>query len=155
MKNSLGIMAAVCMLLAANTSAASRAHSAQQQIQPMLNEMLHLANAHDTDRFMTFYLHRPSLIYVDNGTVIHGWDDLRAQQSRWWKNGMSDVIYRTNGATEFTVLAPGVVVVTEPRASTRTGPNGKSSRNEFVVSEVWKKLPKGWRIVYGHESAVR
>lgn len=154
MKKYLGIATGVCMLLAANAFAASRPPSAQQQIQPMLNEMLRLANAHDTDRFMTFYLHQPSLIYVNNGIVIHGWNNLRAQQLKWWKNGMSDVVYRTNGATEFTVLAPSVVVVTEPRVSTRTGTDGKPRRNEFVVSETWEKLPEGWRVVYGHESGV-
>lgn len=155
MKKFLGIAACVCVLFTANAFAADQPHSARQQIQTMLNEMLRLANAHDTDRFMTFYLRQPSLIYVNNGIVIHGWDNLRTQQLKWWKYGKSDAVYRVNGPTEFTVLAPGVVVTTEPRASIRTGADGKPSRNEFVVSEIWKKLPEGWRIVYGHESVLR
>lgn len=155
MKKFLGVVTCIGMLFMANALAAGPPHSARQQIQRMLNEMLRLADAHDTGRFMAFYLHQPSLIYVNNGSVIHGWGNLRAQQLKWWKNGKSDVVYRTNGTTEFTVLAPGVIVATEPRASTRTGADGKSSHNEFVVSEIWKKLPEGWRIVYGHESTLR
>lgn len=155
MQKFLGITACMCMLFTATAYAAAELHSARQQIQPLLNEMLRLANAHDTDRFMTFYLRQPSLVYVNNGAVIHGWDDLRTQQLKWWKNGKSNAVYRPNGPTEFTVLAPGVVVTTEPRASTRTGADGKPSQNKFVVSEVWEKLPEGWRIVYGHESTLR
>lgn len=143
-----------CLLCTGVAHAAPAAPTSKQQIQSLLDEMLTAANAHDTDRFMALYLHEPSLVYVDNGMVIHGWENLRAQQLKWWKNGKSDAVYRQNGANEFTVLAPGIVAVTEPRASTRTMPGGKTGNNEFVVSEIWQKLPQGWRVVYGHESTV-
>jgi len=32
------------------------------------------------------------------------------------------------------------------------GPDGKPVEKDFVVTTVWKHLPEGWRVIYGHES---
>lgn len=54
MKKSLGVVIGIGMLFVVNAFAADQPHSARQQIQTVLNEMLRLANAHDTDRFIAF-----------------------------------------------------------------------------------------------------
>jgi ketosteroid isomerase-like protein len=143
-----------CLIFA---SAAAQGHgeSVKQQLGPMLHEMDLAANAHDTDRFMKAYLHDPSLVFVIDGEVIHGWDDLRAQQLKWWNDGKTDVVYSTSGEPEIEQLTPSMAIVTETLVGTRTLPDGSSRKREFAVSMVWKKLPEGWRIVYAHESSAR
>jgi ketosteroid isomerase-like protein len=128
---------------------------ASLQIQRIMDRMEKAANAHDTDRFMAGYLHQPTLVFVINGTVIHGWDALHKQQLEWWRRGKSDVIYTQTGPTGFQQLSADAAVTTRTFASRRTLPDGKSSTGSFAVTEIWRKLPQGWRIVYSHESWVR
>jgi ketosteroid isomerase-like protein len=115
-------------------------------------DMQHAANAHDTDRFMAPFVHQPSLVFAIDGEVIHGWDALHAQQLKWWRNGKSDVVYTPTGDIQIMSLASNLAVSTQTLSSRRTLPNGKTSTGTFVVSYIWKKLPQGWQIVYGHES---
>lgn len=97
----------------------------------------------------------PSLVFAIDGRVIRGWDALHAQQLIWWRNGKSDVVYTPQGKTEFTALSSDVAVTTESLASHRTLPDAKVRDGTLVVTSIWKKLPQGWRIVYGHESWAR
>jgi ketosteroid isomerase-like protein len=169
MKTGLGCIAMICVVscvvaLGVGFAVAGRAGtkaapfvaqgkaSAPEQLRPLLEELDAAANARDTDRFMALYLRQPALLWVINGEEIHGWDDLRAQQLKWWSGGKSDVVYSDRSAPEFTVLSPDAVIVTEMKAATRTLPDGTTGKREFAVSMVWQKLPEGWRIVYGHES---
>jgi hypothetical protein len=154
MRNIFRTAILACLFLTGIAHAQPHPTSAQQQIQPLLDEMMLAANVHDTDRFLTVYLHDPSLLFVFNGTVIHGWKDLRDQQLKWWNNGKSDVVYSLRGAPEFTVLCPNLVVTTQPMASHRTLPDGSVHGSDVVVTSVWKALPEGWRIVVVHESTV-
>lgn len=117
--------------------------------------MLQAANAHDTDAFMAAMWHSPKLVLVFDGTIIRGWKALHAQQLKWWRNGKSDATYAHGSPPEFVALAPGVELVTLPNVSTRTCPDGKVGTGTFVVSDVWQRLPQGWRIVYSHESWAR
>lgn len=144
-----------CAVFAGSIHAADVAPSAQAQIQSVMAQMHQAVAAHDTDRFMTGYLHEPSLVFAIDGKVIHGWDALHAQQLIWWRKGKSDVVYTPQGKTEFMLLAPDVAITTEALKSHRTQPDGKVSDGTLVVTSVWKKLAQGWRIVYAHESWVR
>ena len=128
--------------------------SVRRQIEPILQEQMLAANAHDTDRFMAAYLHGASLVFVFNGVVYNGWNDLEAQQLKWWNNGKSDVAYVQRGSAEFTVLSPDVAIVMSPLESRRTLPSGEVSLGQFAVTMVWQKRPEGWRIVQAHESTV-
>src|SRR5271156_595990 len=103
----------------------------QQQLRPLLQELDAAAGARDTDRFMAAYLHQPALIWLFNGVEIHGWEDLRAQQLKWWSGGKSDVVYSDRSAPEFTILSPDAVIVTEMKESTRTLPDGTIGKNQF------------------------
>ena len=124
----------------------------RREIEPLLAEMLTAANAHDTDRFMTAYVRDPSFVFVINGTVMNGWESVRAQQLRWWNNGKSDVVYSYVGEPEFTVLSSDAAVVTERMSAHRTLANGQITTGELAVTMTMQKRPDGWRAVQVHES---
>lgn len=126
--------------------------STADQILPLLNEQMLAANAHDTDRFLATYVHDPELVFIANDQIIRGWDNLREQQLKWWKNGKSDVLYAQQSQPDITSLDPQTVVVTQQMMSHRTLPDGKPSDATFIVTTIWRRLPLGWRVTYGHES---
>jgi uncharacterized protein (TIGR02246 family) len=126
-----------------------------RQIRAQWDDMQRAANAHDTDRFMAPFAHGPDLVFAVNGEVIHGWDALHAQQLKWWNHGKSDARYVQAGQLEIIALGPDAAVSTASFTSRRTRPDGKISSGRFVVTYIWKKLPQGWRIIYGHESWAR
>lgn len=125
---------------------------AQKEIEPIMAKMKVAANAHDTNAFLAPFLHEQSLVFVVNGVVIHGWQALHEQQLKWWKDGKSDAVYTPVGPTEFQQLAKGLVLATRSLSSRRRGPDGKIQTGKFAVTEIWRQLPQGWRIVYAHES---
>lgn len=141
-------------ILVAPSASAQVAPTPVQQIQPILDRQMVAANAHDTDRFLADYLHDSTLVMVFNGAVVVGFDSVRALQLKWWHRGKSDVMYTSRAAPIFTVLTPDAVVVTQPLASRRTGPDGKTVTGDFTSTSVWRKLPQGWRVVAVHESTV-
>lgn len=145
--------------MAVMSTGAGTAHAApptaKQSIRSIMTQMMQAANAHDTDRFMAAFLRSPSMVFAINGVVLHGWNALYAQRLKWWHHGKSDVRYSQEGPTEFTALAPGVEITTERLYSRRTLPDRKVSTSAFVVTYVWRRLPQGWRILYGHESWVK
>ena len=153
MKKMLVVAGVICVGLSAGSAwARSDSSSAEQAIGRLEAKMLQAANAHDTDAFMTPMLHSSSLVLVFDGTIIRGWDALHAQQLKWWRNGKSDATYAHRSPPEFMALAPDVELVTLPNVSTRTCSDGKVGAGTFVVTDVWRRLPRGWRIVYSHES---
>ena len=149
------IALAACLLTTHPASAQAAPADARHQIEPLLDEMMAAANAHDTDRFMKVYLHQPSLVFVFNGTIFRGFDALHEQQLKWWNNGASDVAYTQRGAPVISVLEPGVAVVMMALASRRAMPDGTVQSGDFAVTMTWQKRPEGWRIVQAHESTVR
>jgi ketosteroid isomerase-like protein len=152
MKVSTWLVAIACTLFSECIYAADATPSTQAQIQAVMAGLGRAAAAHDVDRFMTAYLHAPSLVFVVNGEVIHGWDALHAKQVSWWRNARTGARYHMVGKPEFIALAPGKVLTTTTRAARLTLPDGKVATRAFVVTAIWEKLPQGWRIVYGHES---
>lgn len=155
MKTSPCVLLMISALSTAGAHAAGAATAARQQILPIWNGMQEAANAHDTDRFMAPFVQSADLVFAIDGRVIRGWDALRAQQLKWWKNGKSDAHYMQDGSPAFMALGADAEVSTASFTSRRAGPDGKTSTGKFVVTYVWRKLPQGWRIVYGHESWAR
>jgi ketosteroid isomerase-like protein len=138
---------------AVQADSTSLALKVQREIEPLLAEMMTAANAHDTDRFMTAYLRDPSFVFVINGTVMNGWDAVRAQQLKWWNNGKSDVVYSYVGEPEFTVMNSDAAVVTERMSASRTLANGQTTTGGLAVTMTMQKRPEGWRAVQVHESS--
>jgi ketosteroid isomerase-like protein len=129
------------------------AQGQQAAVQPLLDDLLPAANAHDTDRFLAGYVHDSTLVFAYNGTVTTGYANVRALQLKAWAK--TDVVYSQRGPMVFTVVTPDVVVVTDPLGSRRTGPDGETKTADFMVTMVCAKRPEGWRIVYVHESTTR
>jgi hypothetical protein len=148
------LMLCASVVVAASAAGSTRAAPtpAERSIRPIMARMLRAANAHDTGQFMAPFLRAPSLVFAINGMLIEGWKALYAQQLKWWSHGKSNWQYSENGPGEFMTLAPGVELLTWRVNAQRVLPNGKVSASAVVVSYVWKRLPQGWRIVYGHES---
>ena len=151
MRRNTGALLFVC-LLAVTVVQAQSEPSAELRILPLLHEQMVAANAHDTDGFLATFFHDASLIFVINGEVIRGFDNLRERQLKWWKFGMSDATYTEQTQPDFVSLNSKTVVVTQQLASRRTMPDGKPSEGKFVVTTIWRRLPAGWRVIYCHES---
>ncbi len=143
----VSLVASAGIIRADDSSAKTR-----KAIEALTAKMQVAANAHDTDAFLAPFLHDPSLVFVVNGIVIHGWQALHEQQRKWWKHGKSDAVYTPVGPIEFQRLAKDVMLTTRSLSSRRAGPGGKIQTGQFAVSEIWRRLPQGWRIVYAHES---
>jgi uncharacterized protein (TIGR02246 family) len=124
----------------------------QGTVQPLLDDLLPAANAHDTDRFLKGYAHDSTLVFVYNGVVTTGFANVRDIQLKAWAN--TDVVYSQRGPITKTVLAPDIVVVTDPLSSRRTGPDGQAKTGDFTVTMVCQRRGGAWRIVYVHESSV-
>jgi hypothetical protein len=140
---------------AAPAQAPQSPSAAQREIQPLLDDEVLAANAHDTDRFLTAYLHDSTLVFIFNGVVTRGFNALHDQQLKAWNNGPSDVMYSLRGPTDYTVLTPGIVLATMLLTSHRTLPTGETRTTELTVSMVWQKRPEGWRIIQAYESSLR
>ncbi len=146
-----GALSLVCAMLAGQAHGQS-APPAQREIEPLLSQQMEAANAHDTDRFLTSYLHDSTFVLVFNNQVIHGFAAVRDQQLKWWNNGKSDVVYSERLPSEFTVVSPTIVLVTQQLSSKRTLPTGETRGGDFVATTVWQRRPEGWRVVEAHES---
>jgi ketosteroid isomerase-like protein len=129
--------------------------SVRREIQPLLDEEMAAANAHDTDRFLVTYVHDSTLVFVFNGVVTRGFTAVREGQLKAWNDGKSDVVYTLREPEAFTELSPNTVLVTELLSSRRTVASGEVRTADFVVSAIWQKRAEGWRVVYVHESTVR
>ena len=137
-----------CQLLLASLfltglARAESTSSAADQIIPLLDEQLLAANAHDTDRFLAMYVHNSELVFIANGQIIRGWNALHEQQLKWWKNGKSDVVY----ADRFRNCSRHSTNDSAPHGSGR-----KTSDGSAAITTIWRRLPAGWRVTYGHES---
>lgn len=152
--NARAIVATACLFAVASMRTAMAA-SPHAQIQAKIDAMAVAANAHNADEFLKPFTHGPRLVFVINGQVIRGWSALHAAQLKWWRNGASDARYTQVGPTSFMDLAPGVVVTTQEMESQRTGPDGKTQKNTFAVSDVWRRQRSGWRVAYAIESWAR
>ncbi len=154
MKQGASLIFATSLFVATFVQAQSRP-AALQQILPLLQQEVIAANAHDTDAFLATYIHDPSLIFIVDGEVIHGFTNLREQQLKWWRNGKSDVVYSEQADPEIVSLDARVALVTQQLATHRTLPDGTSHDDKFVVTSIWELRPAGWRVAYCHESHTR
>jgi len=122
-------------------------------IEPLLNDMVVAANAHDAQRFMAFYDHSPALTVTFDDMTIQGWQPLLDQQVQWWDNGKSTAVYTNVSAPRITVISDTVIASLQTLKVIPPGVVGKEAR--LTITSIWKKRPEGWRIVVAHESLTR
>lgn len=148
-------MLAALALIPLRASAEEQAMPSTEQLQPLLEEMLLAANAHDTDRFMAVYANSPALVVTFDDMTMHGWKTVRDQQLEWWNGGTSDAVYRLRAAPTVTPISEDVIATLQSMDVTSTAPDGTKATMQVVATSVWRKLPEGWRIVLAHESLIR
>jgi hypothetical protein len=117
----------------ANDLAAARA-----EIAPLFVDMQAAANAHDTDRHLSFFAREQSLLFIINDQRILGWEALRDKQRQWWNDGKTDVIYTQVGEPDYRMPGPGLVMVTHFLTSRRTLPAGEARVTAFGISALWQ-----------------
>ncbi len=127
------------------------------EIMPLFTAMERTANVHDAEAHLAFYVHSPALVFVANGAEIVGWDNLLVQQKKWWPGGKiapadaAHAPYRMMGPPRFDAYGPRLAMVTFVLDARRVYPD-KVMRRPLAISQLWQKLPDGWKVVYAHES---
>ena len=127
----------------------------KHQIESELEEQIRAANAHDVDLYLRSFSRDPKLTFAVFDEIIHGFDSLHKAQLKWWRNGTSDATYTVRAPAEFNALSSNLLLVTQAMHSRRSGQDGKPVEKDFVITTIWKNLPDGWRVIYGHESWAR
>lgn len=150
----LACMMVVAVAKVGHAQASPAPSTIKREIQALLDDELQAANAHDTDRFLTAYLHDSTLVFIFNGAVARGFTTVRDQQLKAWNNGQTDVVYSLRAPTEYRVLTPGIALATMFLTSHRTLPTGEAKTTDLTVSMVWQKRPEGWRILQVNESSL-
>lgn len=120
MKRNTSVLQFVCLFAATVAQAQSRPSEAKQ-ILPLLQEQRVAANAHDTDSFLATFLHDASLVFVINGEVIHGFDNLHVQQLKWWNGGKGGATYIEQAPPDFISFNSRTVLVTQQPRRARRG----------------------------------
>ena len=143
-------LVAVCAGLPVSVDASPRA-----EIEPLFEAMQAAANVHDVEAHLAPMLRDPSLVFLINGLEINGWAGVRDQQRKWWPEGKTDVRYTPVVPTRYDELGPDTVMVTARLRSERTGADGTRVEGLLAITQLWRRLPQGWRIVLVHESTSR
>jgi ketosteroid isomerase-like protein len=122
-------------------------------VTPLLAELEASANAHDTDRHMAAYAQDPSLIFVFNGEIVHGWHTLRELQRKWWNDGRVKGTYTYLDNPIFEALGDDVGLTTFLIAARKEIDDGSVVEKTLAYSALWRRLNEGWRITFAHESS--
>ncbi len=125
---------------------------ARSEITPLFERMQSTANAHDVDGHLATYVRDSTLLFVINDQAIRGYSALHEEQTKWWRGGKTDVVYRVEGEPIYRMLAPGLVVQTYFLSSHRSADDGSTRDGRVAISAIWQKRTDGWRIIYAHES---
>jgi uncharacterized protein (TIGR02246 family) len=128
------------------------ADPSEAQIRSALEGMHQAASALDADRFMSWYLHDPSLTITFDGHSLSGWDAILQQQRRWWAGYKSKPAYVEDKPPQIRLLAPDVATTLQWMTVGGGDATDTAKSAHLVVTSVWKKYSEGWRIVVAHES---
>lgn len=150
MRRRLALLFPVALMLSG--AAAPETVGAEAPIRAALSAMKDAANAHDTDRFMNWYLHDRSLVITFDGETMRGWQTIRDQQLAWWENGKSKAVYSEERRPQITMQAATVATTVQWLKVNAPTVGTKAKPARLVVTSVWKQRPEGWRIVLAHES---
>lgn len=161
-KWAIGFVILVTSLAACSTSARSASAvgaragdalaEARTEIEPLFERMQTTANAHDVDGHLAAYARDSTLLFVINDEIVRGWSELHERQRQWWQDGKSNAVYRVLGEPDYRMPAPGLVVQTYLLSSHRTLADGTARDGRIAVTDIWRKGPDGWRVIYAHES---
>jgi ketosteroid isomerase-like protein len=127
----------------------------QLAVTPLLAELQASANAHDTDRHLAAYAREPSLIFILNGRIVRGWDQLHELQRQWWSDGKARGSYTYLDRPILEALGDDAGLTTFLIAARKEEVDGRVLERTLAYSALWRRRPEGWRIVFAHESSDR
>jgi uncharacterized protein (TIGR02246 family) len=73
--------------LAAVPAAPSANYLAAKEVNTMLDQMAERWNAKDLEGYLSFYWHSPELVFVEDGILMSGWDEVAGK----YRRGFHDV----------------------------------------------------------------
>ena len=128
---------------------AAEPHEADRQaIQSVLSAQQAAWNRGDVDAFLVGYWHSPELTFSGSSGVSRGWDGVLARYKKNYpdRSAMGELNFSD---LEFHFLAAdAALVLGKWHLKREKGDIGG------VFTLVWKKFPKGWKIIHDHTSAV-
>jgi ketosteroid isomerase-like protein len=149
----LGLFAATS---AATAAPAPVADQVRAEIMPDFEAMEAAANVHDADAHLAYFANDPSTVFLAGDHRIVGWQAILDQQRKWWPGGRikagSETPYTLTAAPDFIVLDPKAALLSFILDAPKTNPDEKRIERTIGVTQLWRKRPEGWRVVYAHES---
>ena len=115
-----GAAVVMCLSLAAPAGAQVTASPAVRAIEPLLTQQLQAANAHDTDRFLSSYLHDSTFVLVFNTQLIHGFEAVC--ETRNSSSGGTATVRATSCTVSARLPNSGVVNPTVVSSPSRSSP---------------------------------
>ena len=119
-----------------------------EQIASLLAQQYSAWNSHDIDNYMQVFWRSPLLIYVTEGTIWTGWDQVKANVERNFPNKAS-MGHAILERLQTNVIAPDTATTIE--WWTVYFPAAKV--HGFTTS-TWRKFPEGWRVIEIHTSTL-
>ncbi len=120
--------------------------SAGTEIAALLAEQYAAWDAHDFDGYLRVFWRSPNLVYVVEGAVWQGWDEVRGRLTRQYANPanmghpvLDQLQVRPISESEVTTVEWWTV---------HFGPTHVSGNSVST----WRRFPEGWRIVQGSTS---
>jgi ketosteroid isomerase-like protein len=138
-----------CYLLMAITISAApkQASSAVSEIRSVIRMQQDAWNHGDIDRFMNGYAHSRHTVFVSEDTVTRGWETVRDRYREKYSD-RAKMGFLTFSDLEITPLSPDSAV-----ALGRSVLQRAKDRPHGRFTLIFRRFPKGWRIVHDHTSA--
>jgi len=135
----------------------SMSQRVRAEIMPSFEAMQAAANVHDADAHVAFFARDPNVIFVAGDHRIVGWRAILDQQRKWWPDGRiragGEPPYKLVEGPDFIVLDPRAALLSFILDAPKTNPDGTRIDRTLAVSQLWRKRPEGWRVIYAHESS--
>ena len=119
-----------------------------QQIAALLAQQYAAWNARDLDGYMRVFWRSPLLVYITEGAVYTGWDQVRANIQRDYpdKNAMGNAVLER---LQTNVISSGTALTIEWWTV-----YFRAAKVRGVTSSTWCKFPEGWCVIHVHTAAL-
>jgi uncharacterized protein (TIGR02246 family) len=143
------VLALSVILVLASSVVSARASNQVQAVRQVLQQQQDAWNRHDLEGFMAGYWNSPELTFFSGAKTTSGWQSTieryrKAYQSEGREMGKLDF-----SDLNIQPLAPDAAFVRGAWHLTMS--DGKTPHGLFTL--IFRKFPKGWKIIHDHTSA--
>lgn len=143
------VLALSVILVLASSVVSARASNQVQAVRQVLQQQQDAWNRHDLEGFMAGYWNSPELTFFSGAKITSGWQSTieryrKAYQSEGREMGKLDF-----SDLNIQPLAPDAAFVRGAWHLTMS--DGKTPHGLFTL--IFRKFPKGWKIIHDHTSA--